>query len=399
MSKNNSSTKVLLVEDDKVDQLAFKRAIKKLKIPYDYSIASSVAEAREKLKAEKFDIIIADYFLGDGNALDFFDIIVDTPIIVTTGAGDEEIAISAMKAGAYDYLIKDEERNYIKVLPLTVDKAIKSRSTERQIKLLSHALMSTTDSVYITDMDDKIIFVNKAFSGIYGYKEDDIIGKESGILFAGVLNKSDKKLRKSDFLSLKKDGTEFPVSLSKSVVKDENGKAEAVIAVVHDISEHIRMEEAWRRLSFLDSLTGIANRRNFDEFIDAEWRRAARSVTPISLIMIDIDFFKPYNDTYGHQAGDDCLKKIAASIGTSLKRSRELVARYGGEEFVVVLPGTELKEAIAITESLRKNVDDQKILHESSKVCKNVTISLGVATIVPGPESNPEQLISDADKA
>ncbi|MEN8262224.1 MAG: hybrid sensor histidine kinase/response regulator [Nitrospirota bacterium] len=129
-------TRILLIEDDRVDQMAFERLIKEKSLSYDYSIAGSVSEARSVLKTEKFDIVVADYLLGDGTAFDVFNFIVDTPVILVTGAGDEEVAVNAMKAGAYDYLIKDPERNYLKVLPGTVENSIKRKQAEEDRKRL-----------------------------------------------------------------------------------------------------------------------------------------------------------------------------------------------------------------------------------------------------------------------
>ncbi len=122
--------KVLLIEDDRVDQMAFKRLIKEKGLSYDYSIAGSVSEAKKVLETDKFDIVVADYLLGDGTAFDIFSSIIDIPVILVTGAGDEEVAVNAMKAGAYDYLIKDPERNYLKVLPVTVENSIKRKQAE-----------------------------------------------------------------------------------------------------------------------------------------------------------------------------------------------------------------------------------------------------------------------------
>ena len=122
--------KILLVEDDKIDQMAFKWLIKEENLPYDYVSAISVSEAKSILDSERFDIIITDYSLGDGTAFDVLNLVTDTPIIVTTGAGDEEIAVKAIKAGASDYLIKDIERTYLKAIPTIIENAIKHKKSE-----------------------------------------------------------------------------------------------------------------------------------------------------------------------------------------------------------------------------------------------------------------------------
>lgn len=153
------------------------------------------------------------------------------------------------------------------------------------------------------------------------------------------------------------------------------------------------------RLSAIDGLTGIANRRRFEEFLDLEWRRMLREAMPLSLILLDIDFFKAYNDTYGHLGGDDCLKQVAKALTGTLSRPRDLVARYGGEEFVVVLPGTHAKGAAFVAETLRTKVEALNIPHIHSPVNDRVTISLGVATVIPSRNSSPEMLIAAADQA
>jgi len=250
----NTAYKILMVEDDKLDQQAFERLITEEKLSYDYKIAGSVAQARSILESDLFDVIISDYDLGDGNAFELLDIAENTPFIFVTGTGDEELAVKAWRAGAYDYLIKDLERSYLKALPVTVENVIKLRKTEKKVQLLSGAIMSTDDSVYITDMENKIIFVNKAFSKTYGYNQEDVVGKDSNVLWIGKLQAKDTRsvfqIARSawevGFYHKRKDGSVFPVSLSRSIIKDGAGNEMAVVGVVRDISEHIAMEEQLR---------------------------------------------------------------------------------------------------------------------------------------------------------
>jgi diguanylate cyclase (GGDEF)-like protein len=152
-------------------------------------------------------------------------------------------------------------------------------------------------------------------------------------------------------------------------------------------------------LSCLDGLTGISNRRSFDESLEQEWRRSVRNQLPLSLVLIDIDFFKAYNDTYGHQMGDECLKRVANVLSNTVNRPGDLIARYGGEEFVVVLPDTDEEGAIVIGEKLRAWVEGLGIEHTKSLVSKYVTISLGIATTIPRQDSSPAVLIAAADQA
>ncbi|HBB36044.1 MAG TPA: diguanylate cyclase response regulator [Cyanobacteria bacterium UBA8803] len=154
-----------------------------------------------------------------------------------------------------------------------------------------------------------------------------------------------------------------------------------------------------QRLASMDGLTQIANRRVFDECLQQEWKRLSREQAPLSLILCDIDFFKTYNDTYGHQAGDECLKQVAHIIQQTVKRPADLVARYGGEEFVVILPNTEIKGAVHIAQEIRSELRAKAIAHAGSRVSNFVTLSCGVANMIPHPGTSPHQLIAEADRA
>lgn len=153
------------------------------------------------------------------------------------------------------------------------------------------------------------------------------------------------------------------------------------------------------RLVNLDGLTQLANRRCFDEYLEQEWQRLGREQMPLSLIMCDIDFFKNYNDTYGHIAGDDCLRKVSLLIKQSIRRPADLAARYGGEEFVLVLPNTETAGAIAIAETIKQGLLELALPHEDSLVSEFVTLSMGVTSIIPKVDSLPSILLTAADYA
>ena len=242
---------ILLIEDDKVDQMAFKRLVKQEKLPYDYTIAGSVSEAKGAIQSKRFDVVIVDYFLGDGTAFDIFDLIKDIPIVFVTGGGDEETAVAAMKAGAYDYIIKDQGRNYLKVLQVTVENALKHKKAEDQYRLLSHAIMSINDCVFITNTEGDIIFINDTFCKTYGYDEEDILGKSWEIIWKDrserenirhLLSQTTKNGWKGEVAHKKRDGSEFPVSLSTSMIKDDAGHDVAVVGVARDITENKQTE-------------------------------------------------------------------------------------------------------------------------------------------------------------
>jgi diguanylate cyclase (GGDEF)-like protein len=182
----------------------------------------------------------------------------------------------------------------------------------------------------------------------------------------------------------------------KRQLDDSKERERELVAVTAQLRA---LNEELRRLSVLDELTGVANRRFFNVLLTQEWGRAAREVLPLSLIMIDIDFFKNYNDHYGHQQGDHCLRRVAAALNSLAKRPGDYVARYGGEEFVVILAHTGAHGATAVAETLRRTVEELGLEHACSPAHGRVTISLGVASAVPERRGAAEVLVAAADRA
>jgi diguanylate cyclase (GGDEF)-like protein len=164
-----------------------------------------------------------------------------------------------------------------------------------------------------------------------------------------------------------------------------------------DRTEQQAQSELLRKLAYMDGLTGVANRRHFDRVLQAEWRRCRRSHKPLALVMLDVDHFKPYNDVYGHQQGDKCLRAVAEVLRSGLGRSHDLVARYGGEEFVCLLPECDLAGARAKAQALCRAVQAMGLPHAGSQVARVVTLSAGVACQVPGADGAASALVALAD--
>jgi diguanylate cyclase (GGDEF)-like protein len=183
-------------------------------------------------------------------------------------------------------------------------------------------------------------------------------------------------------------------------LKQEMDRRKARERELLEVTEQLEAaNQQLRRISQQDGLTGLANRRHFDEVLELEWRRSAREHRLVALIMIDIDYFKLYNDGYGHLQGDQCLKSVASTLASRVRRPGDLVARYGGEEFVVLLPDTDQLGAAALADVLRQAVYEQDMEHRFSQVVPRVTISLGVAARIAQPVQEPSVLIDLADHA
>ncbi len=193
-------------------------------------------------------------------------------------------------------------------------------------------------------------------------------------------------------------GHEYYLAIDAGPIFDADGHLIAVVETLRDMTEQKRAQTALERLASCDGLTGIANRRSFDEKISLEWLRARREKSPMALLLLDVDHFKRFNDAYGHQAGDDCLRRVAQCLLAIVFRPGDLVARYGGEEFVVVLPSIDLSGALVVAERVREAVSQLAIPHAGSGFGR-VTVSIGVSAGVPSQNVDYQALIKAADIA
>jgi diguanylate cyclase (GGDEF)-like protein/PAS domain S-box-containing protein len=280
---------------------------------------------------------------------------------------------------------------------------------EANLQRLYVAIESGSTAVIIANSEHHIIYANPAVQILSGYSEQEILGapiwralgaQEQEKFFEHAMESIHSgHTWRGDVYCRRKDGGGYWVDASLSGVPDKQGVIISFVAVVDDITEKRDLQQRLMELSYLDGLTGLFNRRQFDKQLDEEWRRCARRKLPLSLIMIDIDYFKLYNDTYGHLEGDECLKKVAKCIENALlRRAGDLVARYGGEEFVALLPDTDVDGACAVAETMRAVVESLNLLHQASPLLNHVTISLGVACIVPVHAGDPSLLVAAADR-
>jgi diguanylate cyclase (GGDEF)-like protein/PAS domain S-box-containing protein len=209
----------------------------------------------------------------------------------------------------------------------------------------------------------------------------------------------------ADYRAQTKDGEYVWIRDVVHVARNQDGSVEALIGFMFDISERkkneqklIYLQQELEEMSFKDSLTGVANRRMFNSVLDTEWANARRNDQTLSLIIFDIDFFKQYNDHYGHLQGDECLKQVAKILNSAATRPRDFFARFGGEEFMMILPETDKKSAYMIAERCLGMIASEQIAHEKSQIGKTLTVSLGVGTVVPSKGKDALQFIDTVDK-
>jgi diguanylate cyclase (GGDEF)-like protein len=209
----------------------------------------------------------------------------------------------------------------------------------------------------------------------------------------------------ADYRALTKDNGHVWIRDVVHVVRNDQGEPEALVGFMFDISERkkteerlLAMQKELEALSFKDGLTNIANRRRFNASLELEWESARSNGQPLSVLMFDIDFFKQYNDLYGHVKGDRCLVDIAQTLDLALDGPRDLVARFGGEEFVVLLPQTDASVALKVAERCQRLIKKQAIIHAQSPHEQRITVSIGVGSVVPGEHMKPSDFIEAVDR-
>jgi diguanylate cyclase (GGDEF)-like protein len=195
-------------------------------------------------------------------------------------------------------------------------------------------------------------------------------------------------------------GNQLYLAIDAGPIHDEAGNLIAVVETLRDLTDQKRAEMALKELATKDGLTGLSNRRSFDEMLMTEWARAHRTQKPLALLFVDVDHFKLFNDRHGHQSGDECLRAVAAVVSRHAARPRDLASRYGGEEFALILPDMSSEEACAVAEEIRSAVLALRIEHGADGAGQHVTLSVGVACHVPGEADGcPTRLLGLADQA
>lgn len=287
--------------------------------------------------------------------------------------------------------------------------ALALASNEDNFRLLAEG---SSDIVMRIDLDERVKYVSPSVVRVLGWPPAQLIGKR---VFTGMhpldvshveeivasLKRGDAEEARATYRVRRRDKSEIWVETTLRATRKTDGALDGFVAITRDVTQQKNLQVKLETLAIEDGLTGLANRRRFDERLREEWGRAYREKTSLALLMIDIDHFKPFNDSYGHPAGDECLHSVAGILADEAQRSSDLAARYGGEEFAILLPNTDAAGCARIAERVRRALHDAAIPHRANPPPGIVTASIGGAVCRPGVErsAGPASLIEAADRA
>jgi len=310
--------------------------------------------------------------------------------------------------------VKDNLEGLIELRTQELEQEIEERKRiEKTLRLTQFSLDRARDAIYFVNANAKFFYANEATSDILGYTKEELLDMEIHHVY-GNINESNwdrqwQKLKEQqsftyESVHVTKQGQKIPVEITLNYLNFE--QQEYNCAIVRDIRDRKQIETKLKQanqqlhhLANVDGLTQIANRRNFDRYYESEWVRMLKSQQSLGLIFCDVDYFKKYNDFYGHQAGDDCLKQIAQTISNSLYRPEDLATRYGGEEFGIILPQTSVEGTKRVAQNIQQNIRKLELVHAASEVSRYVSLSMGISSIIPQPELPPSFLLSQVDRA
>ena len=304
----------------------------------------------------------------------------------------------------------------------TIEREQAEQAWQESQRFIQSIIDASTNILYVDSFaDGGNFYVNRWIKNVLGYEPEEILqlgayyleqlvhADDQGLMTAErqkLAALKDGEVIENEYRFRHRQGHWRWLLCRETVFKrDHDGRPTQIFGTATDITKRKRAEVALRefnqelkRLARMDGLTQVANRRSFDEYIEQAWQNIGTGYTSLSLILCDIDYFKSFNDTYGHQAGDVCLRKVAKAIEQAVKRSTDLVARYGGEEFAVVLPNTDAVGAEQIAEEIRQAITLLNISHSQSEVSDRITLSLGIASIDSSQNAHPDMLIAAADQ-
>jgi len=406
--------RLLIVDDNPDDRFSYRRMLgKAAEQAYDIIEADSGEAALALLAEQEVQFVLLDFHLPDTTGLQLLPELrrrqPGLPVIILTGLDDVNTSVAALQAGADDYQVKG------KLSGDSLLRAIRGALDKRQLENQLHAererlelfyrlVEQSGDLLLVLRMPErKLIEFNRQTVALLGYSREQLSSEAFDINrvlphVSTVWPKltDDSPEMRCDCEVLRADGSPLPVDAAvRRVVLNHN---EYFVLVLRDATERREMESQLRRLVLLDALTGVSNRRAFDERFEQEFLRAARGHGALGLLMIDVDHFKLYNDTYGHQAGDKCLRQVAQALTATLKRPSDFLARYGGEEFCVLLPDADTESTLVVAELLLGRIRELALAHAGSQSGPIVTISIGAAVARPPVRGQMDNFLALADQ-
>ena len=362
--------KILLVEGNDDDRGSLMQLVNRENFCYDYSLARSVADVKDALISEKYDVVISDYVLGDATVFAIFDLLQDIPVIIVAGSGDAGVAVKALKSGAYDYIIKDAELNYHNILPVAVENAIKHKAAEERLRLLESAVMNANDAIIILEAEPgqmlgrRILYVNEAFTRMTGYSYEEATSRTLRILRGpktslSALNKiraalEEVKPVRVELVNYRKDGTEFWVECNIMPFADEKGSFIHWVSVQRDITERKQAEEEREQLlKKIEAINADLTELNQElETIGAE-----RTMSLMALTVADR------------------VRNPAAMIGGRCKRllKKEEVSESLREGLQYIIEGAaQLDKIVSDFENLLKNRQSSFQNHDLNRIVEPV---------------------------
>ncbi|BAQ63404.1 diguanylate cyclase domain-containing protein [Geminocystis sp. NIES-3709] len=445
VSENNLIESILIVDD----QPANLRVLSKMLESKNYKVKKAPDGESAIIAAQSNppDLILLDILMPNMDGYEVCEKLKsdtktkDIPVIFISALSDVFDKIKAFEVGGIDYITKpfqeeevlaritsqltiqtqrkllEKERELLEKEQDNLRKEIRQRKEAEAILYQSRALISSILNASLDGIaaleavrdpktgeieDFRCIVVNPVTAQIFNSQPENLTGK---LVFKKFINKVKPQLF-SSFIKVVETGKSLEQDIRYNYKNTQKWfhfiavkLGDGFSVTVRDITVRKKLELKLSKLATIDGLTGVYNRHFFDNTLAQEWQRCDRGNEPLSLILCDVDYFKPYNDIYGHQAGDKCLIKVAQIMDNIVKRSSDFLARYGGEEFAIILPNTPLEGAINIAEQIRKEIQDLKIPHKHSEISDYVTLSLGIASVIPSSQNSIESLIKMADNA
>ena len=406
----------ILIVDDAPANLEL---LRKLMSEQGYQVYVALSGERALAIAERAqpDLILLDVVMPDMDGFETCHQLKQNPltrripvIFMSARTGTDDV-VAGFDIGAVDYIAKPLRMAEV-CARVRAQLQIRSNNEtqQEQAERLRTIVNNMAEGLLIIEADGRIQYTNPACDQYLGYRENELAGRFIGELLSPLVTQE-----YLDYFAMHAANPEKAHNhgTREVAIRHRNGEALSMdltltpmylrqplyIGLLHDITHHKQSEDALQRAAYLDPLTQIANRRHFDSFLEKEWQRAVRGGGALSLVVLDVDHFKLYNDSLGHPAGDSCLQQVAQAIASHAARPGDLAARYGGEEFVMLFADTDADGALHLAEAIRMHIEALQLPHPRSATSPWITVSIGVATIHPHQLDDREALFVAADRA